>query len=81
MYNVTCNSNLKNVNISGNTKINSTSNVVGNMIGSGTAVTNLNYTAITNKPDLTGYATNTNLNNLSYSNLNNIGSKFKCKLK
>ena len=33
--------------------------LTGNAIG----LTNLNYNAITNKPDLTIYATNTNLNN------------------
>ena len=47
----------------------------GNIIGNGTALTNLNYNAITNKPDLTVYATNTNLNNLSsYSYLNISGT-------
>ncbi len=34
-------------------------NVVGNIIGSGTALTNLDYKAITNKPDLSGYAIST----------------------
>jgi hypothetical protein len=34
----------------------------GNIIAPGTALTNLNYNAITNTPDLTGYATSTNLN-------------------
>ncbi len=34
----------------------------GNIIASGTALTNLNYNAIPNKPDLTGYALITNLN-------------------
>ena len=38
-------------------------NVQGNIIGNGTAITNLNYNAIIDKPDLTGYALNTNLNN------------------
>ena len=33
--------------------------------GNGTGLTNLNYNAITNTPDLTTYATNTNFNNLS----------------
>jgi len=63
--------------VSGTTTLNnatpllSSLNVVGNIIGSGTALTNLNYNAITNKPDLTVYATNTNLNSLSqYSTLN-----------
>ncbi len=32
----------------------------GYIIGNGTALSNLNHNAITNKPDLTGYATNTN---------------------
>ncbi len=46
-------------------------NVSGNIIGSGTALSNLNYNSITNKPDLTGYATNTNLNSIStFSELN-----------
>jgi hypothetical protein len=46
-------------------------NVLGNIIGSATALTNLNYNAITNKPDLRVNATHTNLNNLSiYSALN-----------
>jgi hypothetical protein len=40
-------------------------NIAGNIIGNGTALSNLNYNAIINKPDLTGYATNTNLNSLS----------------
>jgi hypothetical protein len=35
------------------------------LTGNATGLTNLNYNAITNKPDLTIYATNTNLNNLS----------------
>jgi len=62
------------------TTINSTLNVVGNIIGSGTALTNLNYNTITNKPDLTGYALTTNLNNISTSailsitNLNSTSS-------
>jgi hypothetical protein len=47
-----------------NVTCNSSLNVIGNIIGSGTALTNLNYNAITNKPDLTQYATNTNLNNV-----------------
>ena len=68
------------LNVSGNTlnttlnnatTINSSLNVVGNIIASGTALTNLNYNAITNRPDLTVYATTVNLNSLStYSNLN-----------
>ena len=44
-------------------------NVQGNITGSGTALTNLNYNAITNKPDLTGYAINTNLNIRDVSSL------------
>ena len=39
-------------------------NINGNIIGTGTALTNLNYNAITNKPDLTVYATNTNVSYL-----------------
>ena len=44
--------------ISGNTTFNnattcmSSLNVAGNIIGSGTALTSLNYNAVTNKPDL-----------------------------
>ena len=49
-------------------------NVVGNIIGSGTALTNLNYNAITNKPDLTVYATNTNLNTISTFSALNISN-------
>ncbi len=49
-------------------------NVGGNITGSGTALTNLNYNAITNKPDLTWYATNTNLNNLSTSSILSINN-------
>ena len=67
--------------VSGTTVLNnattclSSLNVVGNIIGSGTALTNLNYNAITNKPDLTGYAINTNLNSISsYSYLNISGT-------
>jgi hypothetical protein len=56
--------NFTNLLVSGASTINSSLNVVGNVIGSGTALTNLNYNAITNRPDLTVYATNTNLNNL-----------------
>ena len=48
--------------INGATTCNSSLNVSGNVIGSGTALTNLNYNAIPNKPDLTVYATSTNLN-------------------
>ncbi len=52
-----------------------TLNVQGNIIGSASALTNLNYNAITNKPDLSGYAKNTNLNSLSsYSYLNISGT-------
>ncbi len=36
--------------VSGASTINSSLNVVGNMIGSGTALTNLNYYSITNPP-------------------------------
>ena len=39
------------------------------MIGSGTALTNLNYNAITNKPDLSVYAQNTILNSYSTSSM------------
>ena len=66
-----------NLNISGSTTLNNnttcmgTLNVHGNIIGSGTAISNLNYTAITNKPDLSVYATNTNLTSIStFSKLN-----------
>ncbi len=41
-------------------------NVQGSIIGSGTALScNLNYNAITNKPDLTEFAENTNIDSLS----------------
>ena len=52
-------------------------NVQGNIIGSGTAITNLNYNAIINKPDLTGYAINTNIDSLSSSSflaINNLNT-------
>jgi hypothetical protein len=67
------------LNISGVTTFNnatsilSSLNVSGNIIGSGTVLTNLNYNAITITPDLTVYATNTNLSrvsNYSYLNIN-----------
>ena len=38
---------------------------MGNIIGSGTALTSLNYNVITNKPDLSVYASNTILNSFS----------------
>ena len=69
--------------VSGNTTLNnattcmSSLNVAGNIIGSGTALTNLNYNSITNKPDLTVYATNTILNSYSTSSMlaiNNLNS-------
>ena len=56
------NTTLAKLHVGGTTIINngltcsSSLNVIGNIIGSGTALTNLNYNAITNKPDLTGYA-------------------------
>ena len=53
-------------------------NVSGNIIGSGTALTNLNCNAITNKPDLSVYATNTILNSYSTSSMlaiNNLNNK------
>ena len=53
-------------------------NVSGNIIGSVTALTNLNYNAITNKPDLSVYATNTILNSYSTSSMlaiNNLNNK------
>jgi hypothetical protein len=57
--------------MSGAPALSSSLNVVGNIIGSGTALTNINYNAITYKQDLTVYATNTILNILStYSALN-----------
>ncbi len=55
------------LNLRGTTQLNcattcmGTLNVQGYIIGSGTVLTNLNYNAITNTPDLTGYAVNTNL--------------------
>ncbi len=51
------------LNVSGSTTLNnsitllSTLNLTVNIIGSGTALTNLNYNAITNQPDLTVYGT------------------------
>ena len=39
--------------ITTNATVLSTLNVAGNIIGSGTALTNLNYDSITNKPSLT----------------------------
>ena len=50
--------NFTNLFVSGASTLLSTLNVVGNIIGSGTALTNLDYNAITNRPDLTIYATN-----------------------
>jgi hypothetical protein len=50
-------------------------NVVGNIIGSGTALTNLNYNAILNKPDLSGYALTTNLNSFSTTSILSINNK------
>jgi hypothetical protein len=53
---------ISSLNVSGSTTLNNATTllsslyVVGNIIGSGTALTNLNYNAITNKPDLTVYA-------------------------
>ena len=49
-------------------------NIAGNINGNGTALSNLNYNAITNKPDLSGYATNTNLNNISTFSALNISN-------
>jgi hypothetical protein len=46
--------------VSGASTVLSSLNIVGNFIGSGTALTNLNYNAITNNPDITVYATNAN---------------------
>ncbi len=49
------------LNVSGNTTlnhattINSSLNVAGNVIGSGTAITNLNYNAISNPPTLISF--------------------------
>ena len=61
-----------------NATILSTLNVAGNIIGSGTALSNLNYSSITNPPDLTVYnawtkVTGTNnIYNTSLSN-GNVG--------
>jgi hypothetical protein len=53
--------------------------ICGNIIGNGTAITNLNYNTISNSPDLTVYATN--VNNLStiqhYELIINTIFKFK----
>jgi hypothetical protein len=65
--------------ITTNATVLSTLNVAGNIIGSGTALTNLNYDSITNKPSLTLFnnpitcvsslnvSGNSNLNNLNVS--------------
>jgi len=65
--------------IATNATVLSTLNVAGNIIGSGTALTNLNYDSITNKPSLTLFnnpitcvsslnvSGNSNLNNLNVS--------------
>ena len=44
-------------------------NVSGNIIRSGTSLTNLNYNAITNKPDLSVYASNSILNSFSTASM------------
>ncbi len=55
---------MSSLNVSGMTLLNnattclSSLNVVGNIIGSGTALTALNYNSIINAPDLSGYAIN-----------------------
>ena len=49
-------------------------NVAGNIIGSGTALTSLNYNAITNKPDLSVYASNTILNSFSMASILSINN-------
>jgi hypothetical protein len=46
---------LSSLNISGATTLLSSLNVVGNIIGSGTALTNLNYNAILNPPTLVSF--------------------------
>ncbi len=51
--------------INGNLTCSSSLNVVGNIIGSGTAFTNINYNAIRNQPDLPVYATNTTISILT----------------
>jgi len=72
--------NFTNLLVSNASTLLSSLNITGNIIGSGTALTNLNYNAITNRPDLSGYAINTNLNSLSTSstlsinNLNNTST-------
>jgi hypothetical protein len=61
--------------VSGTTIINEVStlgsslNVIGNIIGSGTALTNFDYNAIPNKPDLSIYATNRNLTRREHGNV------------
>ncbi len=58
------------------TTINSSLNVVGNIIGSGTALTNLNYNAITNPPAVVSFsnpgASISTLNISGNATLNNI---------
>ena len=61
---------ISSLNVSGTTTLNGTTingtlNIVNNIICSGTALTNLNYDAITNKPDLTIYSTNTTISILT----------------
>jgi hypothetical protein len=65
--------------ITTNATVLSTLNVAGNIIGSGTALSNLNYGSITNPPDLTLYnawtkVTGTNnIYNTSYNNNGLVG--------
>ena len=60
-YFLTNYTNLSNLNVSGTTKLNGattcigTLNVQGNIIGNGTALTNLNYNAISNPPTIVSF--------------------------
>jgi hypothetical protein len=55
--------------VSGASTVLSSLNIVGNFVGSGTALTNLNYNAITNNPDITVYATNVSGTNANFNSL------------
>ena len=60
--------------ITTNATVLSTLNVAGNIIGSGTALSNLNYGSITNPPDLTQYNAWTKSGNNVYNTLLSNGN-------
>jgi hypothetical protein len=76
--------------IATNATVLSTLNVAGNIIGSGTALTNLNYDSITNKPSLTLFnnpitcvsslnvSGNSNLNKLNVSGATTLNNSTTC---